>query len=102
MNPSICAGAMPPYGWATYSTGTPRSGKISRDIRPIARKPTNATATTIVKSEIGRRNANDTKLIVTPQPISPRGARLDGTNGNERDISEKYGSFVRPKAQPSR
>ncbi|UPK37162.1 hypothetical protein IVB18_07560 [Bradyrhizobium sp. 186] len=55
---------------------------------------------TIVKSEIGRRNANDTKLIVTPQPISPRGARLDGTNGNERDISEKYGSFSVQKLTP--
>jgi hypothetical protein len=40
---------------------------------------------TIVKSEIGRRNANDTKLIVTPQPTLPRPggrARFDGSNGN--------------------
>jgi hypothetical protein len=40
---------------------------------------------TIVKSEIGRRNANDTKFIVTPQPALPGSdsrARLDGRNGN--------------------
>jgi hypothetical protein len=47
-------------------------------MRSTARKPTNATATTIVKSEIGRRNANDTKFIVTPQPVSARRARPDG------------------------
>src|SRR6266404_1705684 len=102
MNPSICAGSMPPYGWATYRTGTPRSGKMSRDIRSTARKPTNATATTIVKSEIGRRNANDTKFIVTRQPALLRPddrARLDGTNENYRDISEKCGSFSCPNAQ---
>jgi hypothetical protein len=51
-------------------------------MRSSARKPTNATATTIVKSEIGRRSANDTKFIVTPQPVSPRPARPDGTIGN--------------------
>src|SRR6266436_949299 len=90
MNPSICAGSMPPYGCATYRTGTPRSGKMSRDILSTARKPTSATATTIVKSEIGRRNANDTKFIVTPQPVSLRRVRHDGTNGNEWDISEKW------------
>jgi hypothetical protein len=58
---------------------------MSRDMRSTARKPTNATATTIVKSEIGRRNANDTKFIVTPQPALPRPddrARLDDTDGN--------------------
>jgi hypothetical protein len=60
---------------------------MSRDIRSIARKPIKATAMTIVKSEIGRRNANDTRFIVTPQPISTRGARLDGNNGNQQDIS---------------
>src|SRR6266850_3863534 len=100
MNPSICAGSMPPYGWATYSTGTPRSGKMSRDIRPIARKPTNATATTIVRSEIGRRNANDTRLIVTPQPALPRPddrARLDSSNKNDGDISEKCSSYSHPQ-----
>src|SRR6267154_4375531 len=105
MNPSICAGSMPPYGWATYSTGTTRSGKMSRDIRSIARKPTNATATTIVKSEIGRRNANDTRFIVPPQPALPRPddrARLDGSNENYRDISEKCGSYFRPYTQPQR
>src|SRR6266478_526362 len=105
MNPSICAGSMPPYGWATYRTGTPRSGKMSRDMRSTARKPTNATATTIVKSEIGRRNANDTKFIAPPQPALPRPddrARLDGTNENYRDISEKRGSYSRPYAQPRR
>jgi hypothetical protein len=50
---------------------------------------------TIVKSEIGRRNANDTKFIVPPQSALPRPearARLDGTNENYRDISEKCGS----------
>jgi hypothetical protein len=34
---------------------------------------------TIVKSEIGRRNANDTRFIVKPQPAQPR---LDGGNRN--------------------
>src|ERR1700747_2820729 len=63
MNPSIWAGSKPPYGWATYSTGIPRSGKMSRDMRSSARNPSNAVATTIVKSEIGRRNANDTKFM---------------------------------------
>jgi hypothetical protein len=52
---------------------------MSRDIRSTARKPTNATAMTIVKSEIGRRNAKDTRFIVKPQPAQPR---LDGSNGN--------------------
>jgi hypothetical protein len=64
-------------------------------MRPSAKKPTNATATTIVKSEIGRRNANDTKFIVPPQPALPRPddrGRLDGTNGDDRDISEKCNS----------
>src|SRR5258707_9945275 len=105
MNPSICAGSMPPYGWATYSTGTPRSGKMSRDMRSTARKPTNATATTIAKSEIGRRNANDTRFIVPPQPALPRpddGPRLDGSNKNDRDAAEKCGSYFRPRAQPPR
>src|SRR5882724_4061206 len=100
MNPSICAGSMPPYGWATYSTGTPRSGKMSRDIRSIARKPTNATARTIVKSEIGRRNANDTKFIVPPQPAQPRPddrARLDSSNKNYGDIWEKCSSYSHPQ-----
>jgi hypothetical protein len=58
---------------------------------------------TIVKSEIGRRNAKDTKFIVTPQPPLPRPgdrARHDCTNGNLRDISEKSGSYFRPYAQP--
>src|SRR5258706_13607077 len=76
--------------------GTPRSGKMSRDMRSTARKPTNATAMTIVKSEIGRRNANDTKLIVALQPAPPRPddrARLDASNENYRDISEKCGSY---------
>src|SRR6185295_20147919 len=99
MNPSICAGSMPPYGWATYRTGTPRSGKMSRDIRPIARKPTNATATTIVKSEIGRRNANDTRFIVTPQPVllcPDDRARLDGGKKNDGEISEKCSPYSHP------
>jgi hypothetical protein len=75
---------------------------MSRDMRSIARKPANATATTIVKSEIGRRNANDTKFIVPPQPARPRPddrARLDGTNKTYRDVSVKCGSYFRPSAQ---
>src|SRR5882724_4013059 len=100
MNPSICAGSMPPYGWATYRTGTPRSGKMSRDMRSTARKPTNATAITIVKSEIGRRSANDTKFIVTPQHAVPRPddrACQDGSDKNYRDISEKCSSYSHPQ-----
>src|SRR5882672_1716974 len=100
MNPSICAGSMPPYGWATYRTGTPRSGKMSRDMRSIARKPTNAMATTIVKSEIGRRNANDTRFIVSPQHALPHPddrARLDGSNKKYQDISEKCSSYAHPQ-----
>jgi hypothetical protein len=76
---------------------------MSRDIRSTARKPTNATATTIVKSEIGRRNANDTKFIVPPQPALPRPddrARLDSSNKNYGDIAEKCGSSSYPNAQP--
>src|ERR1700676_5190050 len=105
MNPSICAGSMPPYGCATYRTGTPRSGKMSRDMRSTARKPTNATAMTIVNSEIGGRHANDHKFIAPPQPALPHPddrARLDGTNDNHGDISEKRGSYFRPYAQPPR
>jgi hypothetical protein len=51
-------------------------------------------ATTIVKSEIGRRNAKDTKFIVPPQsaPRPDERGRLDGTNGNDRDTSEKCSS----------
>src|SRR5882762_365946 len=100
MNPSICDGSMPPYGWATYRTGTPRSGKMSRDMRSTARKPTNATAITIVKSEIGRRNANDTKFIEPPQPALPRPddrSHLDGDNKHYRDISEKCSSYSHPQ-----
>src|ERR1700687_5351186 len=103
MNPSICAGSMPPYGWATYRTGTPRSGKMSRAMRSSARKPTKATPTIIVKSEIGRRNANDTKFIVPPHPVLPRPddrAFLDGSNKNYRDIAEKCSSYFCPNAQP--
>jgi len=40
---------------------------------------------TIVRSEIGRRKANDTRFIVTPQPALPRPddrGRLDGREGN--------------------
>jgi hypothetical protein len=40
---------------------------------------------TIVKSEIGRRNANDTKFIVPPHTVLSRSdnrARLHGTNEN--------------------
>src|SRR5882762_6618032 len=100
MNPSICDGSMPPYGWATYRTGTPRSGKMSRDMRSTARKPTNATAITIVKSEIGRRSASDTRFIVTPQRAVPRPddrACLDGSDKNYRDISEKCSSCSHPQ-----
>jgi hypothetical protein len=60
---------------------------------------------TIVKSEIGRRNANDTKYIVPPHPVLPRPddrAFLDGSNKNYRDIAEKCSSYFRPNAQPPR
>jgi len=54
---------MPPYGWATYKTGTRILGRCpgTRD-----RAPENPTSgpTTIVKSEIGRRNANDSALMI--------------------------------------
>src|SRR5882762_6289921 len=73
---------------------------MSRDIRSIARNPTNATAMTIVKSEIGRRNANDTKFIVPPQPALPRPdnrAGLDGSNKDDGDISEKCSSYAHPQ-----
>jgi hypothetical protein len=46
---------------------------MSRAMRSSARKPTKATATTIVKSEIGRRNANDTRFIVAAQPVVAHG-----------------------------
>jgi hypothetical protein len=46
---------------------------MSRDMRSSARNPANAAATTIVKSEIGRRNASDTKFIVPPQPAAASG-----------------------------
>src|SRR5437879_7759052 len=42
-------------------------------MRSSARNPANAAAATIVKSVIGRRNANDTKLIVPPQPVAAPG-----------------------------
>jgi hypothetical protein len=64
-------------------------------MRSIARKPANATATTIVKSEIGRRNANDTKFIVPPQSTLARPdgrVRLHGSNKNYRDVAEKCSS----------
>jgi hypothetical protein len=74
-------------------------------MRSTARKPTNATAMTIVKSEIGRRNANDTKFIVRPQPALSRPdnrARLGGSNKNYGYISKKCGSYFRPHARPPR
>src|ERR1700694_2777300 len=76
---------------------------MSRDMRSSARKPNKPRATTIVKSEIGRRNANDTRFIVPPQPVQPRPdnrARLDGSNKNNRDIAEKCSSYFRPNAHP--
>jgi hypothetical protein len=39
-------------------------------MRSSARNPANAAARTIVKSEIGRFSANDTKFIVQPQPVA--------------------------------
>jgi hypothetical protein len=56
---------------------------MSLDMRPTARKPTNATVMTIIKSETGRRNANVTKFIVRSQPALPHSesrTRLDGAN----------------------
>jgi hypothetical protein len=55
---------------------------------------------TIVKSEIGRRNANDTRFIVPPRRAVPRRddrARLDGGNKNYRDLSEKCSSYSHPQ-----
>jgi hypothetical protein len=69
-------------------------------MRSIARKPTNATATTIVKSEIGRRNANDTRFIVPALPRPDDRARLDGSNKDYGDTAEKCGSSWYPNAQP--
>jgi transposase-like protein len=61
------------YLWRVVDhEGEARSGKMSRDMRSSARNPTNAAATTIVNSEIGRRNANDTRFIVPPQPAAAR------------------------------
>jgi hypothetical protein len=60
---------------------------------------------TIVKSEIGRRNANDTKFIVPPQQAVPRWddrARLDGSNKNYAAISEKCSSYSHPQVLSSR
>src|SRR6267154_3148485 len=84
--------------------GTPRSGKMSRAIRSSARKPNKAVATTIVKSEIGRRNANDTKFIVPPQPAAAPGrpSAAGRRHRNYGDMWEKCGSEFRPYAQPSR
>jgi hypothetical protein len=39
-------------------------------MRSSARNPANAAATIIVKSEIGRRNANDTKFIAPRHPAA--------------------------------
>jgi len=74
---------------------------MSRDIRSIARKPTKAMATTSVKSEIGRRNANDTKFMVPPQLALLRPddrARLDSSNKNYREFSQKCSSYSHPHA----
>ena len=49
-------------------------------------KPPNGAAMTAINSEIGRRNANDTKFIVSPQPIAvPEGerARLNDTSSKD-------------------
>jgi hypothetical protein len=40
---------------------------MSCDMRSRARNLANAAATTAIKSEIGRRNANDTRFIVPLQ-----------------------------------
>src|ERR1700756_5166708 len=56
---------------------------MSRGMRASARNPANATATTAITSEIGRRNANDTKFMASPQPVAVPGGertRLDDTD----------------------
>jgi hypothetical protein len=68
----------------------------SRAMRLTASKPMNATAMTIDKSEIGRRNANDTKFIVPPRKVC-------GTSMAAIEIwwdLEKCGPYFRPNAQP--
>src|SRR5260221_11134304 len=74
---------------------------MSRAMRSSARKRTNAAATTIIKSEIGRRNANDTKLIVPPQPAAAPGrpSAPRRRQRNHGDIWEKCGSDLRSYAQ---
>jgi len=59
---------------------------------------------TIVKSEIGRRNANDTKFIVLPHPAAAPGrpSAAGPQQRNYRDVWEKCGSDFRPYAQPPR
>jgi hypothetical protein len=57
-------------------------------------------AMTIVKSEMGRRNANDTKFMVPPQLALLRPddrARLDGSNKNYGEISQKCSSYSHPQ-----
>src|SRR6266850_3569342 len=74
---------------------------MSRDMRSIARKPANAAAMTIVKSEIGRRNANDTRFIVLPQPAAAPGppTALGRRQQNYEDVQENCGLDIRPNAQ---
>jgi hypothetical protein len=60
---------------------------------------------TIVKSEIGRRSANDTRFIVPPQPGLQRSdswPRLDGSNKDDGDIKKKSGSYSLTSSQSSK
>jgi hypothetical protein len=72
---------------------------MSRDMRSSARKPTNAAATTITSSEIGRRNANDTKFMVPPQPAAMSGQAAALTAAKTAVWEEKRGSDIRANAQ---
>src|SRR5690242_2814672 len=72
---------------------------MSRDMRSSATNPANAAAATIVKSVIGRRNANDTRFIVPPQPAAAPGRPMPQNYGDAR---RTCGSDVRPYAQPRR
>src|SRR5262245_43873615 len=48
---------MPPYAWATYSTGVPRFGRMSARIRWSARSDVAPAPRTSMSTVIGRRRA---------------------------------------------